>query len=315
MIIKCKKCNKMQNFNKKYDKNTILIKNKIKSALIFIDMILVSSAMVSGMNNLLEKVIHDGKIYVFAVFVLCVVVLLCFGIKGLAKLDFVVLAISLFFMLFMILNLCGIVSNDGGEIAESVVVQKNGNVLLPMVFAVLYVFMNIISIQPVTMEFDRTLSKKQINVISIIFSLILVVLLSIFILFLNKNAFFISFSMPFLEYFSRCDLWVYVLYVIGLFLALAASYLSCLVGVKRGIGAVVKNNFVSSVLSVALSLVIGTINFTFFVSVVYPIIGAINIVIFLLMWLFCMKYWCNKLSKFVLFCLILGYVYISYQQF
>ena len=143
--------------------------------------------------------------------------------------------------------------------------------------------MNIMSVQPVVNEYDKKMNKNQIVVLSIVFSVILTILLVIFMLFMNKNAFFAQYSMPFLEYFSRCDKWIFVIYVLGLFLALSASYLSCVVGVKRGIKWCVKNNVVASALSVILSLVFGMIDFSVYVSVIYPIIGVINIVIFALM--------------------------------
>lgn len=277
-----KKCNIMQNFGEINAKNTNLTKNKIKSSLIFIDVLMVASAMISGLSNLLEKIFNQNKVYIFLLFIIVVYIILCVGIKGIAKLDMIVLAIALFFSGFMMFDLFGgnIISiKIGGDSP----VETNPSLWMPLVFSLLYVFMNIISIQPVTKEFQGSFTKKDINIICIIFSSILTILLSIFILFLNKNAFFSKFPMPFLEYFSMCDKWIYVLYVIGLFLALSASYLSCLVGVKRGLGLLHNNNFVISGISIVLTLLLGLIDFTVYVSIIYPLIGVLNIIIFMLM--------------------------------
>lgn len=273
---------KLHKNNEYSHKNSILFKNKVKTILIFFDVLMISSAMISGLRNMIYKLFNNNHIFIFLACVFVVFVLLCVGIKGLSKFDYLVIvfacAVSVLLFATLITNNLGV-----NQKYETPVTSVSGeSIVLPIVFAALYVFMNIISIEPVIREYSSNFSRKSINVFCLILSLVLTAILTLFILFMRANSGLSRYAMPLLEYFSHFGNGVYIFYVFGLFLALISSLLGCLVGVKRETSKFVKNNVLASGLCVVVALTLGMIDFSVFVSIIYPIIGAVNFIVLLL---------------------------------
>lgn len=266
---------KMYKINKFMTKNTFYIKNKIKSILVFFNVLLISAAMFSGLRVLLQQLFNHNYIVVFAICIFLVFCILFFGIDGLQKMDYIVFVFMLLFCVWCV--------SSNMSVKLSFVAHSNVDdslSILPCIsFASLYVFMNIVQLEPIFSEYNISLTKKKALVLSFSYAFILTLILCLFIVFLKNNIQFSVFQMPFLEYFSEVGGIPLFLFSVGLVLALVSSLLTSLVGVKRTF---LKRttNFNSSLFAVVLALLLSVFDFSFFVSVVYPLIGFINFVIF-----------------------------------
>lgn len=272
---------KMQNFDKNISNKTFLNKFNIKRFLLFLNCFAVSAAMFSGLQVLAKKLFFDNYFIPIILCLTLVFVVLLIGIKGLDKLDYFVLIFLIFIIANFSINLCfgdsKIDLNYIFDLSDFSTLGLVGSIF----FACNYVFMNIIQVQPILAEFNLKFSKKQINRISGIFAAALSFVLILFSLFLISNIRYSNYSMPFLEYFSHKGGALYFIYVIGLVLALISSLMGCLFGVKKEIKPFVKKNFWASAFAIVLPFVFGFVDFKFFVTIVYPIVGVINFVIFL----------------------------------
>jgi len=275
---------KMLKNNNNCVKNTFLVKNNIKSFLIFFDVLMIASAMISGLNNMTKQLFKNNYFIIMIACIIIVFFILCIGINGLSKVDYVLMLFIIFIGVIFILNLCDFISFDLQSSTNKKYINDDvswGSFIFPIIFASLYVFMNIIQLEPILKEYKVTFTKKSINIFSLVLSGFLSIVLLLFSIFLNNNIKLTDFSMPFLTFFENISPTLKFIYIIGLFLALISSLLSCLIGVKRGILKFSKNNIVASGFSVILVLLLGMISFSTYVSVIYPIIGAINFVIFI----------------------------------
>lgn len=272
---------KMQNMTKVSNKNTFLLKFKIKKVLLFFNCFAVSSAMFSGLNVLCKKLFFNNYYLPILITLVLVFFILLIGLKGLSKIDYLVVV----FLMFIITIFCiELKSNSFDEVVMLSSISLSefslGSFLGALFFAVNYVFMNIIQIQPVLGEFNIVAGKKQINIISFLFAFLLTFVLAIFSIFLLNNMSYANFSMPFLEFFSQKSKLIYFIYVVGLILALVSSLIGCLFGVKREIMNYAKTNLFATIASVFATFVFGFIDFKVFVTVIYPIVGVINFIIF-----------------------------------
>ena len=155
------------------------------------------------------------------------------------------------------------------------------NLALSAVFSYIYVFMNVVQIQPIVKEFDGKFNSKHKWLFPFLFSLSLTFLLLVFVMFMFNFFNLKNQEMPFLSYFKTKSRVMYFIYILGLFLALLSSLISCLVGVKNWFRNAVKSNIFATGISILLSMVISLIGFSSFVLIVYPIIGIINFIIFI----------------------------------
>lgn len=264
---------KMQNLNISTSKNTLLAKIKIKSFLTNFCYILMSAAMLSGLRNLIKQLFFNNFVWLFVFAIFLVFVLLYFGVSGLAKFDIFVLICVIFFSVFAITKI------DFAYICSNA--KFSGlNFVLCLIMSVCYVFMNIIQIKPVAEELELDLTKKQRLWFSGLFSFSLSALLVIFCLFLKTHGEYSFENMPFLSYFLNQGLFLKIFFSSLLFLALISSLMSALIGFKSFIGCKVKGNFNATLVTLVLSLLVSVFDFEFFVSIVYPLVGIINFVIF-----------------------------------
>lgn len=271
------KCFKMQKSTKKYAKNTILVKNQIKQFLLWFNCLLVSSAMFSGLNVLLKKIFFNNYIWVLLLSLVIIIFVVWIGVRGLKNLDYFVFLFMVFLTLFFIKN---IFFNNVNEFDFSVDVFDFKNCFGSIFFATLYVFMNIIQIHPILTEMDVKFSKKRAVVMSVLFSIFLTAILLSFCLFLRANNSLFSSEMPYLDYFDSAPAIVKVIFNVGLLFALVSSLIGSLFGVKRGVVRKFDSNIFASICSVVVAFALSFFGFKFYVSIVYPLIGIINFVIF-----------------------------------
>jgi uncharacterized membrane protein YkvI len=270
---------KMHNCNQIAIKNTNLTKNQLKDFLCFCCYLLVSSAMISGLKLLLKNLFFNNYIFVFLTCFIIVFFIVFLGVKSLSKLDYFVFLFIAFLFVFFIKKML----SSGVDCSENFFANEDfkiGNLFGSVAFAVMYVFMNILQIKPVLIEMNLKFSKKQCNVLAFIFSLTLSLVLLVFCCFLKSNAELSNFEMPFLEYFSRKGTPLKLIFSVGLIFALISSLIGSLIGVKRGLSKKINSKMLASLLSVLLAYCLSFFGFKFFVSVIYPIIGIINFVIF-----------------------------------
>lgn len=271
---------KMNNKEQITQKNTFLRKDKIKSILTNFNVLMVSSAMFAGLFSLLKNLFKHNYYFFGLVAILLVFLILYFGVHGLEKFDYFVISFIVFLMIYFLLNQKTV--SNSTEIFDGVNFEDGSMKMLCLsgLFACIYVFMNIVQIQPILGELNVKLSNKKRCLFSLFFALSLSLLLLVFVRFLLVNIESCNGEMPFLTYFkSKAGLLIYV-YVIGLIFALLSSLLSCLIGVKRGVKRIFSSNFLATCVSILLSMCFSLIGFSNFVSIVYPAIGVLNFIIF-----------------------------------
>lgn len=276
-ILKNDNCNKnfckMNNFDNIHLKNTFLHKVKIKSFLTKINVLLIASAMFSGFISLIKQLFFNNSYLVLIFVIIFVFLILVFGINGLQKFDYIVFV----FLMLLTLYLC-LFKNQSQIILHCSFSFKK--LFSSVVFAVLYVFMNIIQIQPIVEELQVSFDKKGRLIFSFSFAVLLSLILLVFVKFLNNSPSLFKFDMPLVGHFKGKGVFYYF-YIVGLFLALFSSLITCLMGVKSVCFKILKNNITASGFAIFLSIILSFIGFSNFVSFVYPLIGVINFIVFI----------------------------------
>ncbi len=271
--LKSKNILKMNKINKNIAKNTFLTKSKIKSILVFLNLVLMSAAMFSGLFLTIKNLLNNNYYFVWIFLILLIFFVLCFGFGGLVKIDIIVGLILLFLSFWFIKNLNNVEMISFENYSMKFAVEA-------IFFVITYIFMNIVQIEPIAGEFGLNLNKKIILIVSFLFSFLFLIILFIFGKFLNGNQQFIGFEMPFFEYFKYVGGVKLIVFVLGLFLAILSSLITALVGVKQRLISAFKSNVLSSGIAIFVSLILSLIGFLNFVKVVYPIVGVINFIIF-----------------------------------
>lgn len=274
---------KLQNFDKNFSKNTNLRKFCIKNYLVFFNVLMIASAMFSGLKYVIFQLFFSNQILIFLFCVFFVFACLFFGVRCLTKVNGVLILFLIFVVLSMVLGMknCShfVIENGCKSFGDSINFSFK-NITLSLLFAGIYVFMNIVEIEPVVGEFNINFSKKLAVVFAGLYSFVLVFLLGIFCLFLNKFQFLTNQSMPMLTFFESLGKGKTLVFSIGLVLCLLTTLISCLIGIKKSFMNKKVTNLSASFLATILAMIIGTMPFSFFVNVIYPIIGIVNFVIY-----------------------------------
>lgn len=269
---------KLKNLEQNCLNNTFLIKSSIKSKLIFFNLVMISSAMFSGLFNIINKLFFNNYLFVLLIIIIILFVVLFFGISGLQIFDYLV--VSLLTFIFCYFCISGFNDSDILNVSKIGVELNFKNLLFSILSAVIYVFMNIVQIQPILNDSEVIYSKKERCLFSFLLSLILSVILFVFVKFLNSNLYLKTNTMPFLKYFCIKGGAFYLIFLFGLFFALISSLLTSLVGVKKQIMKRIESNLLATFGAILLAFLISFIGFTNFISIVYPMIGIINFIIY-----------------------------------
>ncbi|MBQ8425781.1 MAG: hypothetical protein IJX17_07210, partial [Clostridia bacterium] len=199
-----KNCNFLQNNNKicvKNTKNGIKFNKIMKDINSLFNVVIISGTMFSGLKHLVRELCCNNYILVYLMVLLSVFLLFIIGVKWLSKIELMVIV----FILFMLVSfLCD--ENFSFNVIKNINkhIKLNNNILLSIIYAGLYVFMNYFQIKPLIISSGiRINNKNNCKYFSLIFSIIITILLLIFSLFLKNNNYLISNKMPFLEYFGN----------------------------------------------------------------------------------------------------------------
>lgn len=271
---------KMQKNQKINNKNTFNIKNYLKNLIVFLNVFLISSAMFSGLKNLIKNLFFDNY---FLTIILCF--LFCFflvliGVKGLEKIDVLVVVfvilILIYFSFDKSFNFITIFKFENNLVSKSIFLSLGS-----LLFAALYVFMNILQFQPIVEQCEVVFSNKSASIFSLIFSVILSLFLVIFTVFLLNNPWLTDDSMPFLKFFTKEGGFALKLFSFGLLMCLLTTLITCLIGVKKMVLSRFNlSNFSATSICVSACLVVSILPFNFFVSVIYPFLGVLNFIVF-----------------------------------
>lgn len=273
--INCQNLFKLQNMSNKLPNNTTLVKFKIRNIILFFNLLMLSSAMFSGLRVLLYNLLKHNYIFPYLGIILSVFFMVILGIKGLAKFNYLVIIFLIFVISFLVKDL-----NININLASSGFDIKNS--FASIAFAGIYVFMNIVELEPVVREYGLVLNKKNRITFSIVFSFIISALIFLICLFLNSNRRYTNFDMPLLVYFGEKNVIYKGIYYTGLLIALLSTLLTCLIGVKRRVlnTLCIKQNVGASFVSVLMCVIVGILPFSFFAKTIYPIIGILNFIMF-----------------------------------
>lgn len=261
-------------------KNTFLNKNFIRNAIIFCNCFFISGAMVSGLKNLIFKFYFSNCFLVFFVCIVIAFSVCCLGVKGLDKLDVFVLGfVAVLCFVFITDNSFGIITSFASK-EQSFSFGFNG-LFASIFFAALYVFMNILQFEPLVRTSGCTFSKKSALLFALLFAMLLSLPLLCFVLFLNCNLWLAEKSMPFLSFFIIRGGFISKIFGFGLLISLLTTLITCLIGVKDKLAHKLNcSNFIAAGLGLWLVLLISMLPFKFFVSVLYPILGVLNFIVF-----------------------------------
>jgi len=261
-------------------KNTIFIKSIIKQKLLFCEIILVAATMIAGLKSLLFKLLNNNQILIFAISIIIVFLLTLMGMNFISKLN-LVSVLALFLMLgILILNLgC---HKDVTVFDLSMISPMSiKNISIGMFFSLTYIFMNITHLIPILKTECKFQSIRQKNIFAICFSLSIVLMIFIMVLFLNKYSFLSSSDMPIFEFFKSRGRGFNIFYSIVLLGGLFSTILVCLDGLKKDILNRLNSSVSASFFAVLLPLILGVLPFNFFINIIYPVIGVTNFVILL----------------------------------
>lgn len=270
---------KLQNIDKIYTKNTSLNKFKIKNYLTNINLLLVASAMFSGLKNLLKQLFNHNYIVLCFICVIFIVYVLWRGVKSLSKVNILVVIFLVFILFNLLVDFKFFEQNCNIKFVDF----SFKNITLSLLFSCVYVFMNIVEIQPVIRESNMNISKKQCMKYALIFSLLLVSVLIIIGMFLSCHGEYLLSPMPLLDYFRTKNNYLSVVFIVGLVFGLLSTLIGCLLGIKKWCKCLFGDEFYSAIFAVLLAMIFGMIDFSIYVKYIYPIIGVINFVIFVFM--------------------------------
>lgn len=311
------KCVKMKNLNNFLPKSAFLCKFKLKSILTGFNVFMLASAMFAGLFVVLKNLFNHNYFLIGIFCLLSLFLLVLFGVSTLQKFDYFVAVLIGFVAVYFIFSKNNSV---GFELNKTYVFEENDfgfslkNFWLASLFSCIYVFMNIIQIQPIVQQFASefegkpetavfaktkpetlvlakpemvvsgktkpAVSAKTCKKIAFWFALSLSLLLFVFVKFLLKNAYLTASEMPFLKFFKNQGGAVFVLFVLGLMLSLISSLSTALIGVKEQIKHFTKSNFFATAVALILVGLASLIGFSNLVFYVYPIIGILNLIIY-----------------------------------
>lgn len=245
-------------------------KQKISEFVFTINVFLISGAMFSGLLNFSKTIFTENYRLAYAIGLVVVFLILIFGVALLKKFDLIVLVFVLALSGFYIFQI-----KKSAFIPEGMTLKSGG---VAIFFSTLYVFMNLLTMKPlIDASGVKLASKRECKVFSGVFSLFLTVLLIVFALMLKSYKNIAEFPMPFLKFFDERGGVLKIIFCAGLVTAIISTLVSSLICCKAKLGKLFKiNNILLSGIAFAVCLIFGLFPFKFYVSVMYPLLGAIN---------------------------------------
>ena len=149
-----------------------------------------------------------------------------------------------------------------------------------VLFATIYIFMNIGAMRPMIEKFNHENKKKNMVLFSMIITSALIFLIVMLSFFLWINPYITQSSMPFLLLFNNYGGVGKVVFLIGLMMCLISTCVGCQEGVLVKLNKVNFDKKFNQTIVIISSLIIGQIPFWFFIKIIYPIVGIFNLILF-----------------------------------
>lgn len=246
--------------------------DRAKRKIDFFSEVMVASAMISGLKIIAKQLFNHNQIFVILLFIIVIFIILYKGFEMFSLYNYFVVGFALVVgVILLLLN-----KNYNFEHIESVNAQKG---LFSMGFACFYIFMNISTIKPIISNYDANFNKKSAVKLSLIFACFMLILILIFVIFLQNNLYLTKSEMPLFELFSTKTKFK-IIFSFGVVCCMVSTCLACLFGVKREVTNKTHDNFFATIFSLILILILSFIPFSFFVSAIYVVIGILNLILF-----------------------------------
>ena len=254
-------------------KSTNKLAIKTEFIILLVSEILISAAMISGLQETAKTLFGNFWFLIFLISVFVIFLILCLGFNSFSFYNYFVTGFIV--LIFVCLFLFSAPSFDFGSIKTNVFSPFNA-----LFFAVFYVFMNIAEVRPILTQFDKNRHKIKKFLFVFLFVFVIDFLLFLSSGFLIKNQNLVNFSMPFLILFHNFGGLCETLFLAGLVMALVSTEISCLFGAAGKLDHYFHDTKFSKACAMLLALIFGTIKFSFFVRVVYPLVAVLNIILF-----------------------------------
>ena len=244
----------------------------LKKQVNFISELLIASAMISGLKEVIFGLGFTGKIFILIFAIIVIFIILLFGVKLFSVYNYFIVGFIVFIMLILMKNLSAkvIIFNNYLNIT---------NMVKACFYAVLYVFMNVSALKPLLRSYRSELDSKQKKFLALSFSILMIFIILTMSIFLINSKDLINHSMPLKLYFCKLGKSYEIIFIVGVIMTMISTAVSCAIGVKEKFLSRSGGVF-ASICSVILILIFGNIPFEIFVTKFYPVIGFLNFIIF-----------------------------------
>ena len=192
--------------------------------------LLVASAMVSGLLDISRNLFGSWWVLIFLLAIFVMIFVFIKGLKSMIIYNYFVAIFIVFVITCLFLFNNENVLNFKQNFIFSYDIKS---IFLACGFSVIYIFMNSAEMRPILSKYDSKNKRKNKVVFSLLFTLLLIFLISTLSYFLIVNNSIANLSMPFLLLFNNCGDLVKFIFLTGLVLALISTAVACLVGLKE----------------------------------------------------------------------------------
>lgn len=252
--------NKVENFKEFIDKY-FGKKSGILTFLFSFSMLIFIGSMFAG-NLVLAENFYINKFILIIVTSFLTFVFVTGKSKRLSAINIFIMPIIIFVLIYLSFSL------KWGN-------YRSGNVGLSVFSSISYVFINIVPLGVFLIDLKFTLSKKEIVLTSLITTLVIVFLLTLY-----NNAIIINnisdMSMPIIVLANKGGTLLKILTFASLYLGLLTTLVSCVFVFSNYVNGYLNNYKHSTMLSIFLGLIISFFGFDAIVSYVYVLIGLIG---------------------------------------
>ncbi len=235
--------------------------------------IVFCASMFAGIKNLFSYFPAWGYFIAVTILILCTIFVTLRGIKGLEKVNFLLMPITSVLFLFVLFF----------AVTKTATVPLNtSNELAGILYSPLYVALNTCMSGIVICKAGDSLTKKQCLFASAFASCMIGVFLILGNFVLQKNGTSIISEMPFLTISAENKFMFnlsYLVILIGCFTTLISECFT----LKTSIEPLTKNNKLSTLLAVFVPFAISSLGFSCIVSFLYPICSVLGIFVLVLM--------------------------------
>lgn len=237
----------------------------------------IAAAMISGIFETSRLLFKSIWWLVDIVSIACLIYVFVRGIKTQKIYNYFVAIFIVFVIVALFLfnneNLKFYISFQGNNLSLK-------EATISVIFATIYIFMNIGAMRPMIEKFNHQNKKRNKIIFSTMLTLILIFLIVTLSLFLWINPNISQTSMPFLLLFDNYGVVVKFIFLLGLMMCLISTCVGCQEGVFTKLNAVSLDKNFNKTIVIISSLIVGQIPFWIFIKIIYPLVGIFNLVLF-----------------------------------